>query len=330
MHIFDFDIETARAAYADQGWVHIRNGMHPDFLAELRTSTSESLSAAKLDSYAIKGKKEQALYTFPPETNYPDELFDVVSDVCGLNRDTMTLSERHIQAYEANANPHPQAHKDRFPSQVSVGFSVSIPAQSRLVLYPLDRREVNPFNAAAALIRTLSPDELPDVALRDARPVELDDRDGDVVMFPGSSTWHLRSHAAGAVNLYVKLNDFDCDPLGEDPVTASRRDETLAQLRDGDGDDLDHMLVKLSRRFDTVQRTLVRDGWRDVLQASLYREDPFGITEVQLQLLQAAGDARPLSNLTAGVAANGLSEAQVRADALQLLRWGALDLLPSP
>ncbi len=129
----------------------------------------------------------------------------------------MTLSERHIQAYEANANPEPQAHKDRFPSQVSVGFSVEIPSESRLVLYPYDHRELNPFNAAAALVRSLQPDQLPGVILRDAREVELADRAGDVVMFPGSTTWHLRRQSAGAVNLYVKMNDFDCDPARGGP-----------------------------------------------------------------------------------------------------------------
>jgi len=52
--------------------------------------------------------------------DYPGELFDTVAEVAGLNRDTIALSERHIQAYERNAAPEPPAHKDRFPSQISV------------------------------------------------------------------------------------------------------------------------------------------------------------------------------------------------------------------
>jgi hypothetical protein len=190
--IFAFDPSEYREQYEAQGWVYIPNGMSPEFLGELQEFTARSLAETKLDQFAIKGKKEQSLYDFPDSTDFPDEIFDVVSEVCGLNRSTMTLSERHIQAYDPDANPEPDAHKDRYPSQVSLGFSISIPAESRLVLYPYDHRSLNPFNSAATFQRSLQPYELPNVALKDAREVVLDDHDGDVVMFPGSTTWHLR------------------------------------------------------------------------------------------------------------------------------------------
>jgi hypothetical protein len=220
MRIFDFDPAGYRDEYARHGWVHIKHGMDHAFLAETQRYVERRFAASRLDKFAIKGKKEQALYEFPTSVEYPDELFDVVAAVCGLQRATMTLSERHIQAYDSDADPEPQAHKDRFPSQVSVGFAIVIPPASRLVLYPYDHREVNPYNVAADLIRSLPPDQSPDVALRDAQAVEIADQAGDIVMFGGSTTWHLRRRSAGAVNLYVKLNDFQYDPLGEDPRTA--------------------------------------------------------------------------------------------------------------
>jgi hypothetical protein len=326
VRIFQFDPADYRDVYAREQWVHIKNGMDPEFLADIQDSVKRQLDVNKLDRFAIKGKKEQALYAFPESASYPDELFDVVADVCGLNRETMTLSERHIQAYDSDANPHPQAHKDRFPSQVSVGFSVEIPSESRLVLYPYDHREVNPFNKAAALIRSLQPHELPDVVLNDAREVELADQAGDVVMFAGSTTWHLRRFSAGAINLYVKLNDFDCDPLGEDPHTAGRRERTVAALESPNGE-LSGRTVKLSRRFDSVERRLMRDGWEESLQASLFAEEPFGITPIQLDLLRAATEAKPFSSLVAGVSGNGHQSAEVDRDALTLLQRGALDVL---
>ncbi len=305
-----------------------QHGMHPEFLAELHKYVPEYLDTSKLDAFAIKGKKEQALYTFPQDADFPQELFDVVSAVCGLNRATMTLSERHIQAYDENAKPEPQAHKDRFPSQVSVGFSVEIPEESRLVLYPYDHRELNPFNAAAALVRSLQPDELPEVVLRDARDVELADRPGDVVMFPGSTTWHLRLRSAGAVNLYVKMNDFDCDPLGEDPSTACRREHTLSVLQNGGGGSLDERPVKLSRRFDSIDRRMMRGGWGEVLEACLYGEPAFGITELQLEMLiGTALDATPLSTLVERAAGNGRGAAEARRAAVLLLERGILDFL---
>ena len=115
MRIFTFNPADYRGNFADQGYVHIKNGIDPEFLQAAREFSLRNLEATKLDQFAIKGKKEQSLFEFPEETDYPGEIFDVVSEVCGLNRPTMALSERHIQAYEANANPSPQAHKDRFP-----------------------------------------------------------------------------------------------------------------------------------------------------------------------------------------------------------------------
>ena len=327
MHIFAFDPEDYRDQYQQQGWAHIRGGIDPEFLAELQRVGRDLAHVEKLDRFAIKGKKEQALYEFPVSTRYPDEIFDAVASVCGLERDSMTLSERHIQLYEPDASPHPQAHKDRFPSQVSVGLSIAIPEQSRLVLYPYDCRELNPFNAAAALIRHLQPNELPEVVLRDAREVEIADRPGDVVMFGGSTTWHLRRHAAGAINLYVKLNDFDCDPLGEDPRTAVRREHTLETLAAANGGPLDGVTVKVSRRLDSIARRLTLGDLQEVLEASLYGSEPFGITAAQLHLLRAAREAKPLDRLVEEMGTNGRSREDAFADATRLLELGALDVL---
>jgi hypothetical protein len=64
-----------------------------------------------------------------------------------------------------------------------------------------------------------------------------------------------------------------------------------------------------------------------VLQASIYGEPAFGITPVQLELLQAATEALPLSTLMAKVAGNGHAAAEVASGALSLLERGALDVL---
>jgi hypothetical protein len=223
MKIFDFDPSDYADTYRSQEWVHIREGVSEEFHDALLRYASGELNDHMLGSFAIKGKKEQSLFEFPDDVDYPNELFEVVAGVCGLNRATMTLSERHIQCYEANAAPEPPAHKDRFSSQVSVGLSINIPPESTLVLYPYEHRGVNAFNKSADFRASLQPDELPEVVLKTAREVELDDRARDVVMFAGSSTWHLRRRAARSLNLYLKFNDFGCDPLGEDPRTAELR-----------------------------------------------------------------------------------------------------------
>ncbi len=327
MRIFDFDPAAHRPEYESQGWVHIPQGVTLKFHAYLLDYVERELRAHVLEGFAIKGKKEQSLFEFPADVDYPGEPFDVIAELCGLNRPTMTLSERHIQAYEANANPEPPAHKDRFPSQVSVGLSVTIPAESQLVLYPYDHREINPFNTSAGYRQSLQPDELPEVALPSAREVELDDRDRDVVVFPGSTTWHLRRRSARSVNLYMKFNDFECDPLGEDPRTDDRRAWALGAVQSHSGSELDALVPLVSRRFDAVSRFYTRHDWQEVLQAQIFGEAPFGITQAQFELLSAADGQRSIGELA--LTANGGGAERAREEIVRLVERGVLDLIPA-
>src|SRR3954451_17946404 len=327
MKVFDFDPRDHADAYRDEGYVHIREGMSREFHAALVEYAERELTSHKLDDFAIKGKKEQSLYDFPDEVDIT-ELYDVVCATCGLDRASVTLSERHIQIYEASAAPEPPAHKDRFPSQVSMGFSISIPAESKLVLYPYSHREVNPFNTSAGLARHLQPHELPQVALKDARELVLDDADRDIVMFPGSTTWHLRRNAANALNLYLKFNDFGCDPLGEDPFTEGRRARTLAAVS-GPAESARALFPVLSRRLDTVSRTATRDGWREVLEARVFGEEPIGLTELQHEALTTL-DGRETAAALASRLAGASDAAEAATQVLRLAELGALDLVDSP
>ena len=320
MKVFDFDPRDYAEAYRRDGYVHIREGMSREFHAALLEYAARELQSHKLDGFAIKGKKEQSLYDFPDAVDI-GELYDVVCTTCGLDRANVTLSERHIQIYEPNAAAEPPAHKDRFPSQVSMGFSITIPAESKLVLYPYSHRETNPFNTSAGLRNHLQPHELPEVVLKGARELVLDDAERDVVMFPGSTTWHLRRHAANALILYLKFNDFGSDPLGEDPFTEDRRARTLAAV--GAGREAAGALYPvLSRRLDTVSRTATRDGWREVLEARVFGEEPVGLTELQHHALLTLDGAETLGSL-----------ASRTGDFDQLLRLaelGVIDLVDTP
>lgn len=324
MRVFDFDPAEHAADYRANGWVHIRSGITPELHASLLELSRRELGDHMLEGFAIKGKKEQALYEFPDSVDY-GELYDVVAALCGLNRATMTLSERHIQAYEPHAAPEPPAHKDRLPSQVSVGLSIDIPEESELVLYPHDHRELNPFNTSAGLRRSLAPEQLPEVVLKGAREVAIKDQARDVVLFPGSTTWHLRRNAARAINLYLKFNDFDCDPLGEDPATPARRAASMEALG-APGADLDALIPVLSRRLDTVARKYTRASWHEVLEAQVFGEEPFGITPRQLDALRAVDGRTALGAIVVSLSADG-DGTRARPDVLRLVEHGALDLL---
>jgi hypothetical protein len=327
MRVFDFDPRDYAGAYRDEGYVHIREGLSREFHASLVEYAERELMSHKLDDFAIKGKKEQSLYDFPDEVDI-SELYDVVCATCGLDRANVTLSERHIQIYEANAAPEPPAHKDRFPSQVSMGFSISIPAESRLVLYPYSHREVNPFNTSAGLRRHMQPAEFPESALQGAEELVLDDVDRDVVMFPGSTTWHLRRNAANALNLYLKFNDFGCDPLGEDPFTEGRRARTLAAVSAGP-EALGGLVPVLSRRLDTVSRTATRDGWREVIEARVFGEEPLGLTELQHTAITTLDGSETFAALAARLSRGG-DRADAAGQLARLAEQGILDLIDAP
>lgn len=298
MRIFNFEVTDYREEFEKQGWAHIPGGISPEFLEALR-SFAASHDEHRVEGKAIGGRKSQALVEFPDGTDFPGELFDTFATMCCLSRAGMTLSERHLKAYDADAPPEPTAHKDRFASQISVGLSIDIPEVSQLVLYPHDHVSANPYNVSAALLQDLPPDQHPDVALGAAREVVIDDAAGDVVVFPGSAVWHLRRRAAGAVNVYLKMNDFGSDPLGEDPATPTRRSATLTAL-EGDDASLDHLVPVLARRLDTVTRRYLRDTWEELVEAWVWEHGPVELSEDDLRLLRECNGELDAATLLAG------------------------------
>jgi len=316
MQVFHFDPADHREQYASEGWVHIPAGLDPTFLAELSEFVSGRFDSHQVAGRGIGGSKEQAVYEFPQGVDFPGHLFDIVAAVAGLRRAAMTLSERHIKAYDPDAPEEPPAHKDRLSSQVSVGLSIDIPQGSNLVLYPYDHRETNPFNVSAALRDSLPEAELPEHLLPGAREVVIEDQPGDVMMFQGSSMWHKRRYAAGAVNLYLKFNDFGSDPLGEDPVTEHLRAATVAAVRDGA---LAELVAQPARRLDTVSRQLTRDPGREVLQADVWGSKPVALNEAEVALLRGLDGGRPVADV--------LGEQVTERDVRRLAEHGAIDLV---
>lgn len=314
MKIFAFSPADHRSTYAERGWVHVRGGLTDEFLAAAQAQVAERRAAGPLSGQGIAGAKEQFVFEFADAGQY-EELFDAVAGMCGLDRAGLTLSERHIKSYEPDAAPYPNAHKDRFASQVSMGLSLTVPEGSHLVLYPEDDVWENPF-LDTVLRDSLEPDRVPEVVLQGAKEVEIHDRPGDVIVFRGSAMWHLRRHSADTVNIYLKFNDFGSDPLGEDPSTARRREVTLAALEASDAG-LDGHVPALSRRFDSVSREYRREGWPERLFAHVWGQNRFPISEDEATVLRAVDGRSTVADL-------GVDPAAVA----RLARRGALDLHP--
>lgn len=322
--MFNFDPRAYGTTYATEGYVHIPHGLTDGFLALLSRQVEEYVQAGLVKNFVV-GDKQQAIYQFPPGWDYHGELLEAVGVVCGLNPRQLVLSERHIKAYDADAAPHPMAHKDRFASQVSVGFSVRVPPGSTLVLYPYDERDINPFNSSTEYRASLSPDRVPEKTLQAARRIEIHDAPGDVIIFRGHAIWHLRERPANTVMLYLKLNAYHCDPLGEDARTPELRRHTEALLRAADAELTDAVPI-LGRRVDYIHRRFTRD-WHEVVGVVLYGDKHFTIDEIELLALRMIDGRQSVRAIL-----KGLGERVGRSLGCELIRRlatrGVIDLLP--
>jgi hypothetical protein len=314
--VFSFDPSEHRETFLSQGWVHIKNGVTPEFVEEMKDFVARELSEEQLKQFALAGKKGQGKFDFPPEVDFPGEVFDAIARVCGLDRGTIALSERHINAYNNDAKPDPAPHKDRDASKVSVGLCIE-PADSEVVIYPGASRERNPYVSAATYYDSLPEDQRPENTLTSDQAVAIRDQPGDVVMFYGSEIWHLRRRSAGSVNLYLKFNDFDYDPLGEDPTTIERQERTREVLRRSNGD-LSHAVVKPSRQLEQLRHLYSRNALQ-VRLAKVWGRNPVPLAEQEFQILQSLNGGKQVSEL------GGDAAQHVR----RLAEHGVVDLLPA-
>jgi hypothetical protein len=324
--IFDFSWRDHCDRFASEGWVHVTGGVAPAFLDTVRCFIDRAIGSPSLSGPLIRGPKDQLLFEFPESIDLGGDLFDVVAPLTGLRRATMTLAERHIKMYAHDADPEPMPHKDRLSSQIALGISVEVPAGSHVVLYPHDERDVNPYYVSTGLRESLEPEALPEVTLRDAAKVEVHDAPGDVIVFRGSSIWHLRRRSAGTVILYLKMNDFDSDPLGEDPSTATRREETARALC-ANGEYFAASVVVLARRFDSVQHNHGRGGL-ELRAAVVAGEPPVPLSDAEAAVLRAVDGHTPCAVLTTRT--EGFDAGAAQQAIRRLAARGVLDLLSPP
>lgn len=321
--MFAFDPREYAPALAAQDYVHIPQGITPEFYEVMCRQVDAYYEAHRLSQYA-RGDKQQALYEFPSPAHY-QEFIEGLAALSGLPADRLVVSERHIKGYEPTAAPRPLPHKDRHATQLAVGFTVRAPEGSTLVLYPQGERSVNQFSSWIEMRASLPEDRLPPAVLHGAPSVEIRDRPRDVVVFHGNEVWHGRDGGANTVMLYFKLNAFDSDPLGEDPHTEAvgRRTCELAQLSD---EELSRQTAVLGRRVDYLHRRYTRDG-QELPGVVLYGESHFTVDELEWRLLQALSGRRPLGEVLPkpGAPEHGPALAGVR----RLARRGVIDLLPA-
>lgn len=323
--MFNFDTENYADAFAEHGYVHIPNGLREEFHAQLVKYVEDSFSKKHLKDFA-RGDKQQAMYEFLEPEHY-DELREAVATVCRLEVGDLTLSERHIKEYEPGADPYPLAHKDRFGSEIAVGFSIRVPEGSTLVIYPEHDLSVNPFNSTAELRSSFSPHTLPDAELKNAPRVEIQDRPRDVQIFRGNAMWHLREHGAGTTVLYLKLNTYNCDTLGEDLHSFDVRQRTLS-IVDSSPFEWAATIPVIGRRVDYIHRRYNRD-WNELFGVVIYGQPHATITEAEFAALRSMDGQRTVAEISSQIEASG-EGGDIREAIRQLAQRGIVDLLTKP
>ncbi len=326
--IFCFNPADYAEQFATEGYVHIKQGVTEDFYRKMAQQVEESMKSKTMKDYAFNDK-QQAMYEFPPcpeGGDYAEEVCQAVAGVTGLAAEDILMSERHVKAYDADAAAEPNAHKDRYASQISLGLSVHVKEGSTLVLYPYDELDINPFNTSREMRTSLSPDRYPEPRLKKGRRVEIKDAARDVIMFRGHKIWHLRANPALTTMLYLKLNAFNCDPLGEDRKTEGMKQQTLAFAELPD-EELETRVALIGRRVDYIHKLYTRD-WTEVNGVVLFGEKHFSIDDHEMRLMRAIDGKR-----TVGTLVRAASETTDRATTLagvrRLARRGVIDLVPA-
>ena len=329
MRVFDFDAAAHAAQYAARGYLHAVKGVNPEFVEYAMAQARALMGAdADLKEWNFKGKKAQFLFDFPAEEGWYDALKDSIAAVTGLARSRLTLCERHIKVYDAHAPENPPPHKDRLASEVAVGFPLVVSPGSHLVLWPEHHLETNIFNSTELHRRSLDPEALPEKRLAGIEPVRIDMQPGDVVLFRGAGIYHERVKPAKSIVLYLKFNALRLDPIGEDPATPAQRRASLERLEGADAQLLG-LALEASPRLDRVTRLYSRLHWTEVLQAQVWGEKEFCISELELALIKAADGRTPLGALLASLGYGEGEQRAALAAVRRLVRLQALDLVPA-
>ena len=300
-NIFTFDPKDYSEEFAKNGYVLIKGGVDPEFLAIAKKQTEAKEEAHKdLENWHFKGKKRQYLYDFE-EWDFYGGGFETLARTASFSVEKMTLCERHIKVYESNAKNHVPPHKDRVAAQLTVGLPLYIPEGSHIVLYPNDQLTVNPLNSTALWRSSLDEKDLPENVLKGIEPIRVYAEPGDVVLFRGNSIYHERENPASSEVLYLKFNATRMDPIGEDPTTISQQETSQEILAANDDQALLDFAVEVSPRLENISRHYTRLYWKEVIQAYVGGEKEFTISEMELETFKKVDGVKTVREVIANL-----------------------------
>ena len=225
--IFKNELTTYRAQFERDGYILLKDILAPEFLVYLDDFRRGSLNGdvAEYGQGRVGGKKQQFLFSFPSD-EAALAFRSGIAALTGLAEDRITVSERHLKQYEADAPDYPAPHKDRGASKVSIGLPVHLGPETSVCVFPALDRAPNEGERAVFMTEQGHPGLAEIYKSLDALP--LNEQLGDMIVFLGSTIYHERIRPRGTAVLYIKVNDEGFDPLGEDIYAPMMRQKLAA------------------------------------------------------------------------------------------------------
>jgi hypothetical protein len=217
--LFKRDLGESRKVFEAQGYILLKDVLSDEFMKYLKDFHNRSMTGnvAETEKWRISGKKQQFVFDFRSQEEAL-EFRAGIAALTGMTPEKIAISERHLKQYDMDAPDYPQPHKDRAASKVSVGLPISLGEGTSVCVLPGLDRTANTGERAIFMTERDRPDVARIYQSKDA--LFLNEKLGDMIVFLGSTIWHERVRPRGTAVLYIKLNDENLDPLGEDIYAA--------------------------------------------------------------------------------------------------------------
>ena len=206
--IFNFSPIQYSEELKKNGFVLIIDGVSTIFLNYIKKAYNTEILERKFLEFArVEKKKQQILFEFSSKKMY-SKIISTIAKLISVNSKNITISERHIKIYDANAEPRPDPHKDRFASQFAIAIPIFCTKTTKIILYPNHSRKVNPLNKSITWKDGIDSGRIPKKLLFNKSSVKIKMKPGDLFIFKGSSIYHERYNGASTIILYLKIQLF--------------------------------------------------------------------------------------------------------------------------
>ena len=213
--MFKRDLSVHKSEFQRNGYILLKDVISDEFMAYLKDFHRRSLdgTVAEHGKWRIGGKKQQFVFDFGSDAVI-EEFRAGIAVLTGMRPEKIAILGTPSEAVRggcARLSGTPQGSR-RF--QDFRGPSRASRSRDQRLCHAGARPHPKPRRARHLHDRTGNPDLANIYQSKDA--LLLNEELGDMIVFFGSTIFHERVRPRGTAVLYIKINDENLDPLGED------------------------------------------------------------------------------------------------------------------